>query len=137
MQPDLAQTLILHSIASHQILAYVIVFILLFLEGDAILFGIAFLAHRGFLDLGILVPLVFFGAFFSDLVWYAVGRRLDRTWPWLHVRIERVARHFDRHLTENPERTIMIAKFIYGGICRALIMRASTVIDPPFSPRQS
>jgi membrane protein DedA with SNARE-associated domain len=130
MHPTVMQTLLLNVIAAHQGWVYAIIFLLLFLEGDALLFGIAFLAHQGFLDFLVLVPLVFFGAVASDLAWYAIGRRLDRTWPWLHRWVGRVAHHFDRHLMERPERTLLLAKFTYGGICRALIVRSGALRMP-------
>ncbi len=130
MHPTLTQTLILHFVAGHLVWAYAVIFVLLFLEGDALLFGIAFLAHQGFLDFSVLIPLVFFGAVLSDMAWYGIGRRLDRAWPWLHMWLERVISRFDRTLSENPERTLILAKFVYGGVCRALIMRSGALRMP-------
>lgn len=117
-------------IAAHQDIAYGLVFLFLFFEGDALLFGIAFLAHQGVLSLGVLIPLVFIGALAADSTWYVVGRQLQQLWPWLHSWMERFAGPLDRHLLKSPERTLTLARFTYGGVCRATVMRAGSLGIP-------
>lgn len=51
-------------------------FIGFFLPGDSLLFTAGFLASQGFLDIRILVPLLFFAAVAGDSVGYAFGKRI-------------------------------------------------------------
>jgi len=122
--------LIFAFIAAHRDVAYLFVFLILFFEGDAVLFGVAFLAHMRVLSLTVLVPLVLVGTLASDSAWYLVGRRLERLWPWLHGWLQRVAGPLDDHLRRDPDRTLLLARFTYGGVCRATIIRSGSMPIP-------
>ena len=116
-------TLFLHYLSSWEPLGYIIVFLGMIFEGDAILFAAAFLSYHGILD-----PLTVFlaslwGMIFGDNLWYTLGRKFKNSESYLMKWAEKIAKPFDEHLLKKPLRTIFISKFTYG-FNRAVIVRA-------------
>lgn len=90
-------------------------FIGFFLPGDSLLFTAGFLASQGFLDIRLLVILMFFAAVLGDSFGYAFGRRVG---PALfrredsrlfHKEYLAYAREFYK---EHGKKTIVLARFI-------------------------
>ncbi len=80
---------VLSFIADHSHAAYPLLFLLTFLEGEAIVIAAGLLASQGALDAGLVFVVAWLGSFGGDQVMYWVGRcfgprMLDRlkSWRW-------------------------------------------------------
>ena len=86
-----------------------------FLPGDSLLFTAGFLASQNLLDIKILIPLLFFGAFIGDNVGYGFGKRVGEK---LFVRsdskifnlknLQRAHAFFNKH----GKKAIVLARFV-------------------------
>ncbi len=94
-------------------LGYILVFVGMMVEGDVVLFTVAFLTQQGFFDWRLALPVVLAGLVLGDWTWYWLGHRFRRP-AWLLHYVERLARPLDGHLLSNPLRTMFISKFAYG-----------------------
>lgn len=85
-----------------------------FLEGETVLVLAGFAAHRGYLDLPVVVLVAFAGSFAGDQLWFYLGRRygaslIARRKSW-QAGAERVYALLDRHQTF----LILTFRFYYG-----------------------
>jgi membrane-associated protein len=88
-----------------------------FLPGDSLLFTAGFLASQGFLNIWILIPLVFIGAILGDNVGYAFGHRVG---PMIFTKEESILFHKD-HLErarifyeKHGPKALVLARFMPG-----------------------
>ena len=86
-----------------------------FLPGDSLLFTAGFLASQGFLDIALLVGLVFVAAVLGDSTGYSIGRRLgprvfkkSNSIVFSHDHIRRSQEFYQKH----GGKTIILARFI-------------------------
>jgi membrane-associated protein len=86
-----------------------------FLPGDSLLFTAGFLSSQGFMNIWILVPLLFVAAVAGDAVGYLFGKKFGpRVFNkeesfFFHPRhVDRTSQFFEKHGT----KTIMLARFI-------------------------
>lgn len=93
---------------------YAAVFAGTFLEGESVLIAAGFAAHRGMLDLAIVVAVAACGSFLGDQFFYFLGRRhgvrLTRRFPGFRRRAARVRVLLRRH--QLP--FILSVRFLYG-----------------------
>jgi len=72
-----------------------------FLEGETVLVVAGFLAHRGYMNLGLVMLCAFFGSMAGDQFFFFLGRRHGQPWLSRHeswrARIERVDRLMERY----------------------------------------
>jgi membrane protein DedA with SNARE-associated domain len=120
------ETLFLHYLVSAAWLIYILIFIGLILEGDAVLFAAFYVAHQGYLKLEILIPVVFAGALISDILWYKFGSFLEKKSAFVKKQAEKISRPIDRHLRKRPLSTIFISQFVFG-LYHATLMRAGAI----------
>ena len=85
-----------------------------FLPGDSLLFTAGFLASQGFLDISLLIALMFIAAVLGDNVGYAFGRRVGpkifkREESWLFHK-EHLARS-ERFYSKHGGKTLVLARF--------------------------
>lgn len=86
-----------------------------FLPGDSLLFTAGFLASQGYLDIRILLPLLFLAAVIGDSVGYAFGHHVG---PRIFKREDSIffhRRHLERAQTffsRHGGKTIVLARFI-------------------------
>ena len=92
-------------------------FIGFFLPGDSLLFTAGFLASQGFLNIWILMPLIFIGAALGDNVGYAFGFKVG---PMIFKREDSILFHKD-HLErarifyeKHGPKTLVLARFMPG-----------------------
>ena len=85
-----------------------------FLPGDSLLFTAGFLASQGFLDIRLLIPLLFVAAVLGDNAGYAFGRRMG---PRIFKREESLLFH-KKHLARSERfyqkhggKTLVLARF--------------------------
>jgi len=88
-----------------------------FLPGDSLLFTAGFLASQGFLNIWILIPLVFIGAVLGDNVGYAFGHKVG---PLIFTKEDSILFHKD-HLErakvfyeKHGPKTLVLARFMPG-----------------------
>lgn len=93
---------------------YLAVFVGTFLEGETILLLAGFAAHRGYLDLTLVILIAFFGSFIGDQFYFHLGRRHGRgilaRFPRLQPRAEKVHRLLERYHAP----LIVALRFLYG-----------------------
>ncbi|MFA6006507.1 MAG: hypothetical protein WC764_02140 [Candidatus Paceibacterota bacterium] len=111
-------------------IAYFIVGVGMFVEGDIVLFTAAFVASLGYLDLGNLAMTVFICMLFGDAVWYSFGKGIrNATGNRLNKWVSKVTHPFDNHIKERPFHTIFFSKFAYG-FHHAILLRAGSLKIP-------
>ena len=107
---------------------YVIVFLLMIVEGDVTLFTVAFLTSLGFFSPGLSIAAIYGGTIFGDVCWYLGGRWFaSRDW-WTVAFVNKLAAPFDGHITKRPLHVLFISKFTYT-IHHALIFRAGALMN--------
>jgi len=104
-------------------LGYTLTFLGMVVEGDAMLFTVAFLTSSGFFDTGDMLAIASIGVFVGDILWYFLGKKYIPKYPKIKHWVDRFAKPVDRHLMDRPFRTILLTKFIYG-VHHAVLMRA-------------
>lgn len=111
-------------------IAYTIVAVGMFIEGDIVLFSAAFVASLGYLDIGNLAMVVFISMIFGDAIWYTFGKGIrSATGNWLNKRVSKITAPFDAHIKERPFHTIFLSKFAYG-FHHAILLRAGSLKIP-------
>ncbi len=114
-----------HYISVFWPLAYIIVFFGMVIEGDIILFTVAFLSRTGTLNPWHMFFIALGGLLFGDLVWYWLGEVLhanSRLYRW----VMRLAEPFDQQLAVRPARTLIISKLVYG-LGHIMMMRCGSI----------
>jgi len=93
---------------------YPLIFLGTFFEGETIMILGAFAAHRGYLNIELVMLAGFLGTLFGDQLWFWVGRRHGKEWlmrkPDRAHRVQRVQRLLERHST----LIIVGFRFLYG-----------------------
>lgn len=116
-------TLFLNYLVLWRPLGYILAFFGMIFEGDGTLFTVFFLTREGFFDIGDMTMIVFVATFFGDTLWYWIGRKYIASFPRIQRWVDRFAKPFDHHLKENPTRTLLLTKFVYGAH-HAVLVRA-------------
>ena len=95
-------------------IGYPAVFLGTFLEGETVLLLAGYAAHRGYLDLAVVLGLAWLGAVIGDQFFFWLGRRhgqaLMRRRETLAARVERALGLIGRH----PVKIILSMRFLYG-----------------------
>ena len=112
----------LYYLVASRPLGYTLAFLGLMIEGDVTLFSIAFLTREGFFDVGDMLIIILLAVFIGDLLWYQAGKHLLTKFPKLSKLTERFSQPFEKQLTNNPARTLLVTKFTYG-VHHAVLMR--------------
>lgn len=103
-----------HWLESYWLLAYVVIFVGTFLEGETVLLMAGFAAHRGYLSVAWVMLLAFAGSYAGDQLWFWVGRRhgpaLLRRRPKWAPRVERAKALLERW----HAGFILGFRFVYG-----------------------
>ena len=93
---------------------YLAILIGTFLEGETILILGGFAAHRGYLDLSLVIISAFIGTVFGDQLFYFLGRKHSQTvlnhWPQWQSKIDKSRQMIDQHRI----LIILSFRFLYG-----------------------
>lgn len=93
---------------------YPAVFFGTMLEGETVLVLAGFAAHRGHLDLSVVIACAFFGTLLSDQLYFYLGRRHGAAWlarrPGWRERVNRVRGVVQR----NQTKLTLSFRFMYG-----------------------
>lgn len=124
-------TLFMHYLTISRIFGYLLVFLGMIVEGDAVLFTAAFLTHQRNFDFGDMLLIVFGGTLIGDILWYYFGFKLNNLQKFIFLRIwmDKISKPFDPQLHKRPLRTIFISKFLYG-LHHIILMRAGNLKLP-------
>lgn len=103
-------------VEAHRYTGYLLLFIAMLVEGEAILIIAGMLAHLGAFDIGDVFWIAFLGVFLGNLIWYYVAFKLSDKNYMLRIvsRAEKVVLHFLPQFRERPFKSIFFSKFIYG-----------------------
>jgi len=86
----------------------------LFLEGETVMIASAFAAHRGYLNIYLVVSIGFLTTLSSDWFYFFLGRRGGRKAiekrPSLHRHVQKVSRLMDKY----PVLILLCYRFLYG-----------------------
>lgn len=105
---------------------YLIIFIGMILEGEAVLFTAFYLAHQGHLRPEIVILVAMSGIFIGDILWYRLGGHLEKSSVIARKIAAKVSKRLDKHLIKQPLTTIFISKFTYG-IYHGVLLRAGAL----------
>ena len=107
---------LIHLVENYQVLAYLIIYLGLFLEGEFFLISAGILIHLGALNLWAVLLLVFLGGLTKTFIGYELGEFLykkynhNRFFKYIQKRVYGVLPKF----TTKPFWSIFISKFIFG-----------------------
>lgn len=116
-------------LTAYRPLGYLLLFLGMIIEGDAVLFTSSFLAHQGFFEFPFVLVIGLAGALLGDSMWYFIGTKMNDHTPLFHKWLGRLSRPFDEHLQDRLLHTIFISKFTYG-FHHALLARAGALRVP-------
>jgi len=117
------ETIFLQYITDFGWLAYLIIFVAMFMEGDVVLFTAFYLANSGHLNAPLLVVIAVVGVVFGDVIWYKIGEHLEKRSEFFRKIAAKITKTLDKRLQKYPISTLCITKFTYG-IHDAVLLRA-------------
>lgn len=102
-------------IIANPILAYAIIFLGMFIEGEGLIIFSSIFAWQGHLNWLILAATVLIGTMAGDILWYGGGRLLrgTRLGNWLDKRYEKHTDALDTNIREHYGRLAVLSKFMY------------------------
>lgn len=113
-----------HFVQDHRVWGYVILFFAMIIEGEVFLIVAGMLARLRALDLGDILWVSFVGVMIGDALWYGFGILAARS-PKLARLVqyaEKSVHAFLPRFREQPFRSILLSKFIYGANHATLIL---------------
>lgn len=124
-------TLFIHYLTVSRTLGYLLVFLGMIIEGDAVLFTAAFLTHQNNFDLGDMLFVVLSGTIIGDILWYYLGFKLNysKRFTFICAWMNKVSKPFDSQLHKRPLKTIFFSKFFFG-LHHAILIRAGNLKLP-------
>lgn len=111
-----------------QLLAYLFLFLGMFLEGETIFFIAIYLVHQDLMSFPSVIAVSFLGMFLGDISWYKFGRRIESiqfvSQLLQRKSIQKTVNSIDAYIFKNLLLSVVLAKFIYG-IHRLILLRLS------------
>lgn len=107
-------------------LFYGLIFLGMMYEGEMVLLLALYYAQQGHLNFAFVLVTVIAGVISGDLLWYSLGRHLDKSNPWVLRWTRRVGQPVDWCLRWKPRQIIFISKFTLG-LHRLTLLRAGAL----------
>lgn len=104
-------------------LVYPLIALLVFLEGEAVIYSVMFLSYQGVLNIYTAVLVICLAILLTDLSSYAIGSYGQNIFPRVARFYERLVRPIDKQLTKMSFTVFLISKFTYG-LHRAVMIRS-------------
>ncbi len=107
-------TLLTNLIEHHQLLVYVLIFLIVIFEGEIILISAGILVHLGALNFFLALIFILLGAFCKTFLGYYIGELMHNKWhqtkfmKYIEKRVYNIMPHFN----QKPFWSIFISKFI-------------------------
>jgi membrane protein DedA with SNARE-associated domain len=96
------------------ILLYMTVFAGCFFEGETTLVTSSFAAHRGHLEIYLVIAIAFVATQSWDWIWFIVGRKQGKLFLSRRPKLNEKARKIDIMLMKYPEPVLFGYRFLYG-----------------------
>lgn len=109
---------------------YPLIALAIFLEGEAVIYGVMFLAFQGVISLPIVLPIIVVSVLITDFISYQVGKYGPRYLPRIANFYGRLTAPMDGRLEKLSLTVYLVSKFTYG-FHRAVLIR-SGMIGIPF-----
>jgi membrane protein DedA with SNARE-associated domain len=97
-----------------KLLLYSVVFIGCFFEGETALTTSAFAAHRGYLEIFVVVFVALAATQSWDWMWFAVGRKRGKRFLEKRPKLNEKVKRIDALLTKNPTLVLLGYRFLFG-----------------------
>lgn len=110
-------------------LIYLLIAIAIFLEGEAVIFGVMFLAYQGSLNIYTSVAVIIISVLLTDIISYNIGYYGPGIFPRAARFYERIVHPMDSKLHRMSFLTFLISKFTYG-FHRAVLIRSGMLRLP-------
>lgn len=104
-------------------LIYLLIAVLIFLEGEAVIYSVMFLSYQGVLNIYSAVIVICLAVLLTDLSSYAIGNYGQNIFPRMARFYERLVRPIDNRLRTLSFGVFLISKFTYG-LHRAVMIRS-------------
>lgn len=85
-----------------------------FLEGETILIIAGFLAHRGYMNIYLVILAAFAGSFFGDQLYFTIGRFRGRSFLEKHPAMRVKVKRFTELMNRYKILIILSFRFLYG-----------------------
>ncbi len=108
---------------------YLLIAIAIFLEGEAVIFGVMFLAYQGSLNIYTSIAVIILSVLLTDVVSYGIGYYGPEKLPRIARFYERIVNPMDGKLHRMSFLTFLISKFTYG-FHRAVLIRSGMLRLP-------
>ncbi len=110
------ETFLLHYLELHSHLAYLVIFVGLFLEGEITLFTALFLSYQGYIGLAPVLAIGVVSTFWGDYCWYYLGQRIRRknNVAGLGSWVRQITKPLSPLFAKYPKRLLLASKFMYG-----------------------
>jgi len=96
-----------------RLMAYLIIFAGVLMEGEIIIFLAIYLAHQGILSLPITIVLVVVGVLCGDVLWFNLGPRIANAW-FVPKALESTSEMIEARIRERSFGVLVLSKFTYG-----------------------
>lgn len=116
-------------IAHLGIFTYPLIGVAIFLEGEAVIFGVMFLAYEGLLNIYSTVTTIVLSVLFTDISSYAIGYYGPTYLPRVASFYEKIVTPMDNKLRRMSFIMFLISKFTYG-FHRAVLIRSGMLRLP-------
>jgi len=98
----------------HLFLIYAGIFCGIFFEGEMVMITSVIAAHHGHLNLWTVMAIGLVGTYFSDNLYFFLGRRRGRAWLNKHARFKDKYEVIDSKLEKYPILIFLVYRFMYG-----------------------
>lgn len=113
------------------VLAYIILFVGVIIEGEFFLILAGILTHMKVFKLDMVIPIIILASFVKTILWYQVGSAIkNKTKNRFTHYIQKKVLDIMPHFKEKPFWSIFISKFVYG--LNHLVLVFSGMIDVHF-----
>ncbi len=123
------ESLVLNHPENLRFVVYALIFIGLFIEGEAIIFVSFYLVHQNYLDFFDTLFIIALGVFLNDLFWYSLGSLAEKNKLPFPKRLSGFVSVIDGKIKKNPFLTLAVSKFAYG-FCRLTMVRMRVLKIP-------
>ena len=120
--------LILYGLSEWRILAYILIFIGMILEGEIVFLVAIYYVYQGKIAPLNTICAAMAGMFIGDILWYSFGFYFGRI-PFIKKYIYRITTILDAQISRRPAVSIIFSKFTYG-FHRLTLLRAKVVGVP-------
>lgn len=129
MESDFLEHVFANYIAHLGALTYPLIAVAIFLEGEAVIFGVMFLAYQGLLNIYSAIITIILAVLFTDVSSYFIGYYGPLYLPRIAAFYEKIVTPMDSKLRSMSFTMFLISKFTYG-FHRAVLIRSGMLRVP-------